>query len=198
MVLWPAQICCQESGFVFRGVHCGSSVQCINISITTETPWVSCNNHTFSTTLLLKPKPLQGTKHKSPGPAVHFAVLCEDPALIPSKAFVKTAVAGWHRSGWQGLSWSARVAGMSHVQTFPDRRTTATNKKHFCCLSKHGHLQHQAIPELCSLLGTLSRGSHWVYCTSCDLTSWVGSLLRIFPFCTFSVYLANLRDSPVN
>lgn len=69
-VLWSAQISCQEIWFDFRGVPCGSSTQCINISITTETPWVSCNNHSFLTSLLLNPKPHQGTKHRSPGPAV--------------------------------------------------------------------------------------------------------------------------------
>lgn len=45
--------------------------------------------------------------------AVHFAVLCEDPALILSRPFVKAVVVGWHRGGWQCLSQSAHIGGMS-------------------------------------------------------------------------------------
>lgn len=100
---------------------------------------------------------------------------------------MKAAVVGWHRCGWQCLSWGPRVGGMPRAQTFPAHCSTATNKKHFCSLSKHVQLQHQAISELCSLLGALGRGSRWVYCSSCDLTSSAGSLLCIFLFSKLSV-----------
>ena len=138
-VLWPAQISHQESVFYFRGFLCGSSVQCINISITTETPWVSCNKRPFLTTLLLKPKPRSRHKTQKPWPscfvalkqAIHFTGLCKDPILVPSRALVKAAEVGWHGGEWQCLSRAARVGGKPHTQTFPACCTATTNRNIF-------------------------------------------------------------------
>lgn len=162
--MWSDQICSQVSVFDFRGVLCGSSVQCISINITTETPRVSCSNHTFFNCPFTETKTTPRHKTQKPWPscfaalkqAVHFSVLCKDLALIPSRAFVRAAVVGWHRGGWQCPSRSAHVGRMCPDLPCP---------LHCCHQQKPFLLSFQtcadrATPELCSLLSALSRGFH--------------------------------------